>query len=350
MRVLLLGGTGAMGTYLTQHLHQAGVSVTVTSRTQRTSSEGVHYLCGNAKDLSFLNSILADQWDAIIDFMVYATDDFRCRIHQLLSATKQYIYLSSARVYADSSEPITESSPRLLDVSTDSDYLNSDEYALAKARQEDVLRDSGKANWTIIRPYITYGTDRLQLGVLEKEAWLYRAFHGRTVVFSEDMLSCKTTMTHGNDVARAIARLIGESAARGEAFHITGESSHTWESILEVYERALVESGLKIKVKNLDLDSFTRCHNGQYQIIYDRLYNRVFDNQKINEFIDTAEFYSIEEGLYQSAIDFLSNPRFRAIDWTHEGVKDKVTGELTNLKEINSLKDILKYLKYRIIK
>ena len=70
MRVLLLGGTGAMGTYLTQHLYAEGVSVTVTSRTQRKSSDGVSYVSGNAKEISFLDSMLVQRWDAIVDFMV----------------------------------------------------------------------------------------------------------------------------------------------------------------------------------------------------------------------------------------------------------------------------------------
>ena len=59
----------------------------------------------------------------------------------------------------------------------DEEYLKTDEYALSKARQEDILHRSGKNNWTVIRPYITYSEIRLQLGVLEKELWLYRFVH-----------------------------------------------------------------------------------------------------------------------------------------------------------------------------
>ena len=35
---------------------------------------------------------------------------------------------------------------RLLDISKDDKYLRTDEYALAKARQENILQKSGK-NW-----------------------------------------------------------------------------------------------------------------------------------------------------------------------------------------------------------
>ena len=54
------------------------------------------------------------------------------------------MFLSSSRVYASQESPIREDSMRLLDVSHDSIYLKTDEYALAKARQEDILRKSGK--------------------------------------------------------------------------------------------------------------------------------------------------------------------------------------------------------------
>lgn len=52
----------------------------------------------------------------------------------------------------------------------DEDYIKTDEYALQKARQENILLGSKYKNWTIIRPYITYNKERLQLGVLEKKS------------------------------------------------------------------------------------------------------------------------------------------------------------------------------------
>ena len=53
---------------------------------------------------------------------------------------------------------------------------------LTKALQENLLRASGYKNWTIVRPYITFSDIRLQLGVYEKEQWLYRALQGRAIV------------------------------------------------------------------------------------------------------------------------------------------------------------------------
>ena len=129
--------------------------VFVTTRKNRASNGNVHYLIGNAKDEDILKSIIEDGYDVIIDFMVYTTEELKKRISLILDHTNQYIFLSPSRVYANCYDLINENSPRLLDVCDDEEYLKTDEYALAKAREEDILLNSGRNNFTIIRPYIT---------------------------------------------------------------------------------------------------------------------------------------------------------------------------------------------------
>ena len=217
MKVLVTGGTGAMGAYLVRILAEAGNIVDVTTRRARESAVGnMRYIQGDAHDTGFIAGLLGTgSYDAVVDFMSYTTSEFRRRAEIMTGGTGHYMFLSSSRVYADSSSPITEDSPRLLDASDDAGYLATDEYALAKARQEDILRGGKAGNWTIIRPYITYSNERLQLGVLEKERWLWRAVHGRPVVFSRDIAGKFTTLTWGNDVAGAIAGLAGKREAFG---------------------------------------------------------------------------------------------------------------------------------------
>lgn len=235
MKVLLLGGTGAMGSHLATLLANDATDVAVTSRNRSGISGAVRYLGGDAHDMDFLAGVLSEPWDAIVDFMVYNTPAFGNRLRTLLGATAQYVFISSARVYAKSASPLIEDSPRLLDVSTDKAFLATDEYALTKARQEDLLRQSDRSNWTIIRPYITYSEARLQLGVLEKEDWLYRALKGKAIVFSSDIARKHTTLTYGRDVSRGIRAIIGQSGALGEAFHITADDAIGWDKAMSVY-------------------------------------------------------------------------------------------------------------------
>lgn len=129
--------------------------------------------------------------------MTYTPDEFEDRFAMLLESTDHYVFLSSARVYADSDNRINEDSPRLLDICSDTEYILTNEYAIAKSKEEDILRSSNKKNWTIVRPYITYFDNRMQLGILEKEQLLYRALSSRTIVLSKDIAESFTTLTWG---------------------------------------------------------------------------------------------------------------------------------------------------------
>ena len=343
MKILVLGGTGAMGIHLVKLLSDDGHSVFVTTRRNRKDEGLIKYITGNAHDNEFLKSLLTRKFDCIVDFMVYSTDEFSKRVRLLLDNCDQYIYLSSSRVYADSE------TPRLLDISTDKTYLLTDEYALTKARQENLLFDSGYTHFTIIRPYITYSENRLQLGVLEKETWLSRALNGKTVVFSQDIASRKTTMTYGFNVAEGIKALIGNEKALGEIFHITQSDVHTWTDIWNIYKPVIENYTQKeAKILFVDLDSFESLYQASYQIRYDRLYDRVFDNSKISRFIDTEKFLKPKDGLKKCLESFLTeNGSFLRESPGFNGRADRLTGEFS-FSGINGIKNKIKYLVRRV--
>lgn len=351
MKVLILGGTGAMGSALVELLKRGDSRVTVTSRSKRQSSGNIVYVQGNAKDDNFLSELLKENFDAIVDFMVYSSSQFANRLKLLLQHTNQYFYFSSSRVYAQSQVRLTEESPRLLDVCTDREYLETDEYALAKVREEDILKNSNYSNWTIIRPYITYNSQRLQLGVYEKENWLYRALKGRTIVLPRDIANCQTSLTYGKDVANAIVKLIGNPHAFGETFHIVTEEHHTWEEVLNMYCDILEDkTGKRPDVKFVDSSDKLQSVWNKYQIKYDRLYNRVFDSSKIKSVCGFNEFTSLKDGLAECVETFLSSQKWLGHNWKCEAYFDRVAKEQTSLREIPNIKSKLKYLVWRYVK
>ncbi len=353
-KILILGGTGAIGENLVKILSEHTVKTWVTSRKMRENHGSVTYIQGNAHDFSFLNELCKKKWDAVIDFMSYKTEELASRIDALLSCTNQYFFISSARVYADEEHPIKESSPRLLDVCDNIKYLSTDEYALTKARQEDLIKTHAfKKNYTIVRPYITYGNNRLQLGVLEKEEWLYRALQGHSVIFCEEIARRTTTMTNGTDVALGIYNLIGKEAAKGEVFHITSEHLRTWNDIIKIYTLTYKKAtGKDLKIKMVPLKDFLKCRNQglEWQVFYDRLYNRDFDTTKESEYVDSNSFTVPEEGLSQSLMAFLeSGQQFRQVNIKNEAHKDKLAGESFKINELPTLRMKVEYFFYRYI-
>lgn len=348
MRILILGGTGAMGVHVSELLASAGNKVMVTSRRQRASDNpNLGYRTGSAKDPAFLTGLLAQRWDAIIDFMVWRTAEFKERVDAFLNATSQYVFLSSYRVYADS-PVICEDSPRLLDVVDDPEYLATDEYALAKARCENMLFHSGRSNWTIVRPAVTYdGTaGRFQLAVHESDAWLWRALNNIPVPLPDEILDKQATMSWGGDVARMITLLIGNKRAYGEAFTVSTGEHMTWREIADAYAKIV-----PLEVKDCPMGKFEQAHGNKWQIRYDRMYDRVIDNGKILAAtgLTQNELTSARTGLQTQLREYLDavngNVPFSRSD-RHAGF-DRLTGGIPSFRHIFSqegLKPTAKYL------
>jgi dTDP-D-glucose 4,6-dehydratase len=320
----------------------------ITSRASHIDKDNIHYIQGNAADSDFLKDVLARRkYDVLVDFVLHKDANLKMLFDFILSHVGQYIYISSARVYAQSNIPITENTPRLLDVSTDQEFLRTNEYALKKAREEDLLLNSGYTNFTIIRPSITYNNKRLQLGVFEKEEWLYRALHGRSIVFSDDVVDKLTTMTWGNDVSNGIYSIIGKEKAKGQIYHITYNDSLPWREVLNIYVDVLKKKGFQPKVVFTSKSTNFIFPNRKYQLIYCRYFNRTFDNSKISEFINVDNFYPPQSGLAECLENFLLSPNFQAINWRLEAENDRVCNERASLTEIPTIHDKLVYLIYR---
>lgn len=339
-----------MGTHLREILVDSGYDVFITSRKQREGGEHLNFIQGNAHDIDFLSHVLQKDWDAIVDFMIYPTKEFKQRVDMLLNSTKQYFFISSSRVYSDSDSPITEKSSRLLDCSIDKSFLATDEYSLKKAREEDVLICHSKDNFTIIRPYITYSEQRLQLEDLEIQQWLPRAIDGRSIVLSEDMADSYTTLTYGHDVAKGIAALIGEERALGEVFHITCGESIRWRDVLTIYLDTIEESiGIRPKVRWIKESLKVNYEKSKYQVLYDRLYDRIFDNSKILSIVPSLSFTSPKDGLKKCLMSFLKSGAAKRFSIGTEAVMDRITGERMSFSSFGSHYQLFKYLMYRYL-
>lgn len=355
MKILVLGGTGAMGAPVVQVLADRNNHIIVTTRQNKKSQDkNIQFVQGDAHNLDFVRGLLDKPYDAVIDFMIYTPDEFLVFSKLYMEKTQQYVFLSSARVYADSPEArITEETPRLLDVTKDERYLATNEYALAKAREENVLAASGFDNFTIIRPYITYNNNRLQLGIFEKEVWLQRALDGKKIVFSRNIASKYTTLTYGGDVALRIADLVGVNCALGKVYHITTEECIKWEDVLECYLDVLEQhTGKRPGVCWTEKSDPLLEKTNYYQIHCDREYNRRFSNEKIQT--DSGElraFVETRKGLEKCLTEFLGGERkFQFRDWKEEAVLDRISGDKSSLKEILGIKNKIKYVVYRYMK
>lgn len=280
-KVLVLGGTGAMGVYLVPQLAAMGHDVTVVSLDDIVSDNPrIRYLKANAKDYQYQQELLKDRYDAIVDFLIYSTAEFQERHEQLLKNTGHYFLLSSYRVYDGYELPITEKSPRLLDTSQDAEFLTTEDYSLYKARQEDIVTDSGYKNWTIVRPAITYSKRRFQLVTLEAPIVVGRTMRKLPILLPAAALKVQGTMSWAGDVANLFAHLIFNPAALGECFTLATAEHRSWGEIAEYYREIIGLEYLAVSTEDY-LQSFGIGKGYYYQLAYDRLFERIIDNSKV---------------------------------------------------------------------
>jgi nucleoside-diphosphate-sugar epimerase len=337
-KILLLGATGAMGVFLVDILRKnSNYKVYVTSRSLHSNTDNIVYLLGNARDDSFMAELLEkNHYDVIVDFMNYGYQEFQDYHKRLLAACDHYIFLSSCRVFAESTVPITEDSPRLLDVSTDQEFLATQRYALRKARQENMLNESGFSNFTIVRPYITYSNARLQLGIYEKEQWLYRVLRDKPIVISEGVLEKTTALSYGFDVALGIFKVFDKSVFLNDSINIVTSETIKWSDVLSIYENVVYqETGKKVNVYiSSENHHIENLFEGGYNTIYDRKWDRTFNNSKLLNCFPDLRFQSVYDILPNMVTQFIDRWKkdrssvFLPIVDEFEAYSDLMTGSL----------------------
>jgi nucleoside-diphosphate-sugar epimerase len=282
-KVLVLGATGAMGRYLVPELVKLNYNVTGVGLDKAAPwSVKASYIKGNAFDKEFLEELLKEKFDGIVNFMDYGGYAFSDYYKLFLENTEHYIFLSSCRVYDDKEQPIKETSPRLWDSSEDEVLKASHDYCIYKAQDEDLLMASPYNNFSIVRPATTFSTMRLQLVTLEFQDSVCRALMGKKVVLPIQAKDKPATLSWGGDVAKMIARILFKEEAKREAYNVCSAEHRTWEEIAAYYHDLVgLEAVWVDKEDYLKILSPEGMINVRWQLEYARLFRRITDNSKV---------------------------------------------------------------------
>ena len=283
-KVLVRGATGAMARYMIPYLAERGCEVDgIALDAAESKYPNVKYHQGNAKDPALRDEFLSRNYDAIVDYLTYGSAEIPFVLPRILDHTGQYVYLSSGRVYDNLEKPVRETSPRLIDTSKDPYLLNSDDYCIYKARGENILFNSPKKNWTIVRPATTYSFLRYQLVTLEAADTVGRARQGKEVVLPEQAREKPATLSWGGDAGRMIGALLFCGCALGEVYNINSAEHHTWGEIADYYKDICNLQAVWVDkedyLKIIDPDPYNM--GPRWQLEYARLFDREVDNGKV---------------------------------------------------------------------
>lgn len=297
--VLLIGGAGTLGNYVTKELLDFGCKVDVIClEDMQSSNENLFYYKTKAS-LEVLEEFLADKhYDGIVNFIHYENIEAYPPVHKLLiSHTEHLIVLSSYRVYADEQHPITEYAPMLLDVSKDEDFIKTEKYAISKAKLEKYLNSECKGEkWTIVRPVISFSKKRFDLVTHYQHSVLTKTQNGEILPLPIDAKNLTAGLDWAGNSGKLIANLLFKEQTYGEAYTVSSGQNLTWEQVAEIYAELI---GAKFKWVSLDEYLKENPHYDVYPLIYDRLFNRFIDNSKILNVtgLKKEDFKTIKEGL-----------------------------------------------------
>lgn len=298
-KVLLIGGGGTLGTYTATELLKKGYYVDTICLENKVSETAQQKFYKGEATLNFLEKFLRGKiYDGIVNFIHYPDADVYPPVHRLLIGhTGHLIVLSSYRVYADEQHPVTETAPMLLDVSKDNVFLETEKYAVSKAKLEKYLISACKGeSWTVVRPVISFSKQRFDLVTYSGHQLIEMIESGTAIPLPEEVKNLTAGLDWAGNSGKLIAGLLFKEECFGEAYTVSSAPNLTWGAVAELYAELL---GAKFKwVSAENYLQLTQNFN-YYAFLYDRMYDRNIDNRKILKAtgLSKNDFLSVKDGL-----------------------------------------------------
>lgn len=313
MRVLYIGGTGEISFDCIHETVRLGHEVSVFNRGHNNAGlpGACELITGDIEDDVAYRQLARRRFDVVCQFRLFSPEAIARDIDLFTGACGQYVFISSASAYKKPVRklPITEETP------LDNPYWD---YSRAKAAMEAMLQAQARLPFTIVRPSHTYRTRMpTPLG-----GEVSRMLRGKPVVLHGDGESL-WTITHAEDFARPFARLLGNSKAIGEAFHITNDRVWSWNEIFEAIGAAL---GVQPRIVHVASDTLVH-YRAEWvgPLLGDKSSSVLFDNSKVKSV--AGEFpFDIDpwQGMQRVARDY---PVSTVIDPELDALYDRIVAE-----------------------
>ena len=248
----------------------AGHDVTILNRkkTAVPLPKGMKTLVGDMNDVAY--GELGDKhFDVVAQFRLYTPDQTKRDIATFAGKAGQYVFISSASVYE---KPVRNY------MMTERTSSSTCQYSRDKIACEDLLRDQDKLAYTILRPSHTVRT-HMPVQVGDPDAGIRRMIAGKPVIIAGDGSSL-WTLTRSVDVATPFVRLLGNSAALNDDFHITTDRGFTWRQIHEAIARGFGVEAIHAPVPTVTFSvRFSKEWEGP--LLGDKTWSALFDNSKV---------------------------------------------------------------------
>jgi nucleoside-diphosphate-sugar epimerase len=294
MRILVMGGTRFIGVYLTKQLVENGHEVVLFNRGNKPAPvEGVTQIHGDRKDAAQLKEKLSqEQFDAVFDNNGRELSDTQPLAEIFKDRVQHFVYVSSAGVYLKSDQmPHVEGDP-----------VDPNSRHKGKHETEAYLSEQG-VPFTSVRPTYIYGPQNYN----DIEAWFFdRIVRNRPIPIPGNGLHI-TQLGHCQDLASAMARVLGNSQAVGQIYNVSGERYVTFDGLARACAEAVGKSADAIEIVHYDPKQFDFGKKKAFPL---RLQHFFADVHKAKTQLDWQPHFSLNAGLQDSfQNDYLASGR-----------------------------------------
>jgi nucleoside-diphosphate-sugar epimerase len=238
-----MGGTRFIGVYLTKILVEQGHEVVLFNRGNKPAPvEGVKQIQGDRTDASQLKEKLSsEQFDAVFDNNGRELGDTQPLAEIFKDRVQHFVYMSSAGVYLKSDQlPHIEGDP-----------VDPKSRHKGKHETEAYLAQLGLP-WTSIRPTYIYGPQNYN----DLEAWFFdRIVRDRPIPIPGNGLHI-TQFGHCQDLAMAMAAVLGNETAVGQIYNISGDRFVTFDGLARACVEAAGKSPDTVQLVHYDPKQF----------------------------------------------------------------------------------------------
>ncbi len=327
MKVLYVGGTGEISYSCLLESVRQGHEVTVLNRGKSDESlpTTVRQLLGNLDDPEVYRVLGRESFDVVCQFLGFTREVVARDVEQLSGRCGQYVFISSASAY--------EKPPKRCVVTEQTPLKNPFwPYSQAKADLEAYLWEqhrSGRMNVTVVRPSHTVRR-RFPGGIVRGDDWAWRMLNGKPILIHGDGTAI-WTLTHSSDFAIPFVGLLGNSAALGEAFHITRHmEAYSWNAIFREMARALEVDLVSTHVPTEVLVRYEPDWIGP--LWGDKAHSVLFDNTKVMQVAGkfTCQV-DLPQIMQQSAAHFRKRAATYCADSTLHALLDRIADQVNAL-------------------
>lgn len=275
MKVLVIGGTGLMSTFIVQQLLDRGDTVSVFNRGQ--SEKRFH---GTVEEIrgdrwqypAFEAEMTGRSFDAVVDMVAFHPDNAFSILRAFRGRVKQLVVCSTVCVYGG---PLTR-----LPATDDEPHRPVGDYGRNKSAIEKILLDADGVEGTrttVLRPSYTTGEGANCSGLLFDDSTVDRLRKGLPVLVMDDGKAA-WAIAHASDVARGFVNALLNPKAYGQAYHLTSDEHTTWKGVFEAMAQA---AGGRFHMASIPTDFlYAAAPRRAVGVRYIYQYPSVFDNSK----------------------------------------------------------------------